>query len=559
MLVTASEDGEIFFFETNGHADLSLYQELCMIKLPEKCTITDLKWDSQSTKILVSTDKGRVYEYKKPVANEINNKETYLVEDYPYRMWQMKMMEFQMKKNQKKDEEEEERKRRARLRGELPPEEEEEEEDWDPECVTSLCYMNDNSGQFLVGSVGKYAGYYYRCEFGEDRPLEAYPMPKETKITTLNFNPLGDLLIAGFQNGEVRVSTMENPKNFMSLKQHDGQHGAITQAKLSFDERFIVTSGMEGLVMVHTIDKFMIQKESKFDPTDEKAFPDMEGIEFLPADIQAEKIAEQVAKFQAANQPSFPAVDAAIDGMDDSLLAISLRIDKNAQDITDESIYSIQQAKLRTEEDHRLRLAEEAKQNVRNKIKVLRKNFKDLKNKNLDQQEVLRVSNDDFNIDPDYFDQLLEKNQDKIQETRKEVQWSISYHKKRLDKLKEKFYDVLDYEKFTVKALRTQSYVTSFRCAKMSESITNNIRLFKDMLEKEIELKEQNDFNDVDGLFEDRDKQKAVEAKRAVNPYGQKKIETNFNGKPMTEADRKRAERKVQREERKAEIDRLTQ
>ena len=139
------------------------------------------------------------------------------------------------------------------------------------------------------------------------------------------------------------------------------------------------------------------------------------------------------------------------------------------------------------------------------------------------------------------------------------MQWSISYHKKRLDKLKEKFYDVLDYEKFTVKALRTQSYVTSFRCAKMSESITNNIRLFKDMLEKEIELKEQNDFNDVDGLFEDRDKQKAVEAKRAVNPYGQKKIETNFNGKPMTEADRKRAERKVQREERKAEIDRLTQ
>lgn len=29
-------------------------------------------------------------------------------------------------------------------------------------------------------------------------------------------------------------------------------------------------------------------------------------------------------------------------------------------------------------------------------------------------QEVLRVSDQDFNIDPDYFDQLLEKNQEKI-------------------------------------------------------------------------------------------------------------------------------------------------
>ena len=31
MLVTASKTGEIFFFEVNGHADLSLYMPLCMV------------------------------------------------------------------------------------------------------------------------------------------------------------------------------------------------------------------------------------------------------------------------------------------------------------------------------------------------------------------------------------------------------------------------------------------------------------------------------------------------------------------------------------------------
>lgn len=41
-----------------------------------------------------------------------------------------------------------------RLRGELPKEEEEEDEDWDPEAVTSIAYMNDDSGKFLVGSKG---------------------------------------------------------------------------------------------------------------------------------------------------------------------------------------------------------------------------------------------------------------------------------------------------------------------------------------------------------------------------------------------------------------------
>ena len=39
----------------------------------------------------------------------------------------------------------------------------------------------------------------------------------------------------------------------------------------------------------------------------------------------------------------------------------------------------------------------------------------------------------------------------------------------------------------------------------MSSFITDNIRNFKEMLEKEIELKEQNEMNDIDGLMEDRE------------------------------------------------------
>jgi WD40 repeat protein len=94
MLVTASKTGEIFFFECNGHADLSLYSPLCMIQLPDKCSVTDLKWDATSTKILVSGDNGKVYEIQKPVPSQINNRETYLVENYPIKQWRIKMMEF---------------------------------------------------------------------------------------------------------------------------------------------------------------------------------------------------------------------------------------------------------------------------------------------------------------------------------------------------------------------------------------------------------------------------------------------------------------------------------
>lgn len=61
------------------------------------------------------------------------------------------------------------------------------------------------------------------------------------------------------------------------------------------------------------------------------------------------------------------------------------------QDILDTSVYSIQQAKLRTEEDHRLKLAEEKKEGVRRKIEALRTEFEHLTKENDAQEEVVKV------------------------------------------------------------------------------------------------------------------------------------------------------------------------
>ena len=145
MLVTASRKGEIFFFETNGHNNLELYEPLCMLYLPEGSLINDLKWDQNSSKIIVACESGYVYEISKPNKDKINNSESFEVQlsDLHTRVWKLKMMEFQMKKNQKKDEEEEERKRRLRLRGQLLDDDDDEDEDWDPEAITAITWVPD--------------------------------------------------------------------------------------------------------------------------------------------------------------------------------------------------------------------------------------------------------------------------------------------------------------------------------------------------------------------------------------------------------------------------------
>ena len=81
---------------------------------------------------------------------------------------------------------------------------------------------------------------------------------------------------------------------------------------------------------------------------------------------------------------------------------------------------------------------------------------------------------------------LRQRNYLKIEEAKKEVAWGIEFHTVRLNKLKEKFYDVLEFEKFTVKALKTSSYVTTFRVHKMSEFLQQSIETFKQMLENEM-------------------------------------------------------------------------
>lgn len=155
IFVTASENGELFFFEI-GLDNVQRYEPLCMVQIPSQTPtqITDLRWDSNSSRLLVACANGRVYQYERPIPKEIDNHETYLVSTLNFREWRIKMMEFQMKKNQKKDPEEEEKKKRMRLRGELPKEEDEPEEDWAPEPISAAVYLNDSSGRFLITSQG---------------------------------------------------------------------------------------------------------------------------------------------------------------------------------------------------------------------------------------------------------------------------------------------------------------------------------------------------------------------------------------------------------------------
>jgi hypothetical protein len=98
----------------------------------------------------------------------------------------------------------------------------------------------------------------------------------------------------------------------------------------------------------------------------------------------------------------------------------------------------------------------------------------------------------------------------------------------KLNKLKSKFYDVLEFEKFTVKAMKTGNYVTTFRVQKMSEFLQKNIEAFKQMLETEMNGKdgslefgdedlENLDASNINGANADSKAKDAAQTKTSLN------------------------------------------
>jgi len=131
-----------------------------------------------------------------------------------------------------------------------------------------------------------------------------------------------------------------------------------------------------------------------------------------------------------------------------------------------------------------------------------------------------------------------------------------------LNKLKFKYYDVLEFEKFTVKSIKNGSYVTTFRVQKMSEFLQKNIESFKQMLENEIIGKDadaDDDFID-DGSKDDNkvdnERQKEKEKAAALAAKQKAAQQAALNAK-KSEGEKKREQRKLEREDRKRLIEKF--
>lgn len=189
-------------------------------------------------------------------------------------------------------------------------------------------------------------------------------------------------------------------------------------------------------------------------------------------------------------------------GLSDSLFQEELehRSDE-AEDIWNEKIYSIQQAKLLAEEDHKKSLAEQKKAKVLEDVRNLRESFEDLKSKNGERDEYTKLKQEEICVDPEYNEMIKKRIEGELEETRKELAWDIENAKVLTCKLKSYVKDELIYEKFAVCCLKNPTvFVKTFKLKKLSEYVWSNLDEIHALIDEE--NRAQNERNEDPNLHE---------------------------------------------------------
>ena len=87
------------------------------------------------------------------------------------------------------------------------------------------------------------------------------------------------MIIVANDKGMVELHHTDNPNKFMLVQSHDVASGGVTSVKMTNDEHFLLTSGVDGLMFIHQIDKNNLKIESTWEP-----LADVEGVDFTAQD-----------------------------------------------------------------------------------------------------------------------------------------------------------------------------------------------------------------------------------------------------------------------------------
>ncbi|KAK9811670.1 hypothetical protein WJX72_008037 [[Myrmecia] bisecta] len=445
LLVTASEDSTLFFFRVAGATKL---QPLCCTSLHGP--VTCLSWAHDSATVLVGCRNGDIVELAAPPTN-IDTSSSFL-QQLPTRFYDFRRPQPPLQPPTPTD------------IGEAAADADPNSELLSPGAGTApastphgddaaaqaltedeggypvICLMHvpgSRDGRFYVTLAGAAAGQVYECHIDSEDVLASHAS-LEAPTSLLKYTASQRFLLSGSADGRVRVmpaaahhSTFPSGR-FWEAALHDSQSGAVTGAATSFDDAYLLSVAHDGTFSVQDVL--------------------LDGVEAQDGDLEA-------------------------------LPSSALDLTAEVPDTTDPHSYTIEEALQKTGEDQMRAAAEAKKLTLREELDQIRRDFEALLAENDARPPAERLPAAEFEIDVGLRALMEEENQRKEEIARMELAWEGEKQKVALAKLKKRFLDHLEVERIKLTALKSGQCVTSFRTARLPDSLIREIKDVKSRID----------------------------------------------------------------------------
>lgn len=436
QLYTVAKDGTAFYFTVDGGnlKPIGYCRLPGSAHRPPQC----LEWDGAGTGCFFGYVNGNILHVKPPVVDSIDHEIGYEFEAV--------FSGVGYRQKQKPPEKSKKVLPNGEIEESSSDDEDLDEVDNGPWAVQCIRRLPDDT--FLVALKKEELAYQYHLTTQYDGQEGPPPIPAtgidppgrvEEPIQNLCFRdtvPLecqvsysGENISIICENSVVLTRPWKGIANVMHAAQiHDGIDGLVTAASFTFDDRALITSGLDGLLVSQTIGSVAAAELVKANITTYPEFAD-------ERHIAAEPI-----------------------------------------------VNSIQKQK---EEDDRHRAEEAAlgkKQQLLRKIHLIHKEYLAILDKNANAVGGMRLTDEEIQLDPQLLEDLSSEKVQRVETARLDYTWTSAKKETLLKKLRAAYVDNLVFDRFLVRAFESSTAVSSFRTPHFTEGQQEGMKLLNAQL-----------------------------------------------------------------------------
>lgn len=400
----------------------------------------------------------------------------------------------------------------------------------------SAASLSGNQHMFIEGDINK-------PDFYHDMPVglfstESKDFLRPPAVLALRYSWSKKFLLLAAGDGSTIIRPVDFPDIFARNISNNGSAQAQRYIAHSFDDRFVLTAGNDGLLAVY---------KSRLDLIQQRAEP-------LFKDIDAGVYGKDLVKPPPYGAiPPEPRYLTFVSGVHAStednlfdpaltakkpevILEKELFSEEEAADIA-AGAYSIQDNRLKLEEDSKKTSADELKTRIRASVRALRKDYEKVLKENETIPEKVRLTSSELEVDGEYFTELKHKGLEMLEEVHKECAFEAEKAERLLEKIKNRLMNGLLVDEMPLCAFDFQarsqpkSMVLSLRAGSLDPKVVDIIQEVKSEVHKK-------ELQDSRQRSNEQAQKRAMDAMDEMKTRLHNKEEDGVEGKILQHADK---------------------